>query len=40
MARQIQGRPGKRRNLGEMVFDSLVNSIKSGAYEADERLPT
>ena len=32
--------PGQRRSLSEMVFDRMLRSIKSGAYSADERLPT
>ncbi|MSU88810.1 FCD domain-containing protein [Rhodobacteraceae bacterium 2CG4] len=32
--------PRTRRNLGDMVFDRLMHAIKSGAYAADERLPT
>ncbi len=31
---------GKRKSLGEVVFDRMLRSIKSGAYAADERLPT
>lgn len=31
---------GKRRSLGEVVFDRMFRSIKSGAYAPDERLPT
>lgn len=31
---------GKRKNLSDLVFDRLLNSIKSGAYESGERLPT
>lgn len=40
MARPAPITPGKRRNLGDIVFDSLVSSIKSGAYGESERLPT
>ncbi|MDO5606453.1 MAG: FadR/GntR family transcriptional regulator [Paracoccus sp. (in: a-proteobacteria)] len=29
-----------RRSLADMVFDRIEQSIKSGAYRADERLPT
>lgn len=32
--------PGKRKSLGEVVFDRMFRSIKSGAYAPDERLPT
>lgn len=31
---------GKRKSLGEMVFDRMLRSIKSGTYAPDERLPT
>ncbi|MEZ5837564.1 MAG: FadR/GntR family transcriptional regulator [Geminicoccaceae bacterium] len=40
MVLQAHGKPGRRRNLGDIVFDSLASSIKSGVYEVDERLPT
>lgn len=30
----------KRKSLGEMVFDQMLRSIKSGTYAPDERLPT
>jgi len=30
----------RRRNLAEQVFGTLQRAIKSGAYAADERLPT
>lgn len=33
-------KPVKRRNLADVVFDGLVSSIKSGAYDENERLPT
>ncbi|MCD7059711.1 FadR/GntR family transcriptional regulator [Pelagibacterium xiamenense] len=29
-----------RKRLGDFVFEKLLRAIKSGAYEADERLPT
>lgn len=29
-----------RRSLSDLVFEKLVRAIKSGAYAADERLPT
>lgn len=29
-----------RRSLGEMVYDQMQRAIKSGSYQADERLPT
>ena len=32
--------PAPRRSLAELVFDRLEQSIKSGAYLDDERLPT
>ena len=31
---------GGRRSLADVVFERLQKSIKSGAYRADERLPT
>jgi GntR family transcriptional repressor for pyruvate dehydrogenase complex len=34
-----KGRSG-RKSLSEVVFDRLSQAIKSGAYAADERLPT
>lgn len=40
MAGPVLTKPRKRRNLGDIVFDSLVSSIKSGAYVENERLPT
>jgi len=30
----------QRKSLADVVFEKLYRSIKSGAYEADERLPT
>lgn len=32
--------PPARRGLADLVFDQLIRSIKSGAYAADEKLPT
>jgi GntR family transcriptional repressor for pyruvate dehydrogenase complex len=32
-------RPTARKNLGEVVFDRMAQAIKSGSYEAGERLP-
>jgi GntR family transcriptional repressor for pyruvate dehydrogenase complex len=32
--------PGRRKSLGEVVFDRMFKAIKSGAYAPDERLPT
>lgn len=40
IVKQVLTKPGKRRNLGDVVFDSLIGSIKSGAYGENERLPT
>ena len=34
-----QPRPARQKNLGDIVFDRLIESIKSGAYAQDERLP-
>ncbi len=31
---------GSRKNLPDLVFDGLLQSIKSGSYGVDERLPT
>jgi GntR family transcriptional repressor for pyruvate dehydrogenase complex len=31
---------GRRRSLGDLVFDRMLKAIKSGAYAPDERLPT
>lgn len=31
---------GRRKSLGEVVFDRMFTAIKSGAYAPDERLPT
>lgn len=33
-------RPAARKSLGDIVFDRILRSIKSGAFAADERLPT
>lgn len=33
-------RPAGRKSLGDIVFDRILRSIKSGAFAADERLPT
>ncbi|MFB9865765.1 FadR/GntR family transcriptional regulator [Vreelandella sulfidaeris] len=39
MSEQRDSTPG-RRSLGEMIYDQLQRAIKSGSYQADERLPT
>lgn len=36
----MNGDAGRRRSLGEVVFDRMFKAIKSGAYAPDERLPT
>lgn len=42
MARTETPRPARRprRNLADGIYERLENAIKSGAYAADERLPT
>lgn len=34
------GLPGQRKSLADVVFDRMYRAIKSGAYAAEERLPT
>ncbi|WP_134679039.1 FadR/GntR family transcriptional regulator [Paracoccus ravus] len=33
-------RPNARKSLGDLVFERMLRSIKSGAFAPDERLPT
>ncbi|MFI0473741.1 FadR/GntR family transcriptional regulator [Halomonas sp. HMF6819] len=35
-----RGSTSGRRSLGEMIYEQLQRAIKSGSYQADERLPT
>jgi len=37
---QAGGTAANRKSLGDVVFERLERAIKSGAYGADERLPT
>ena len=40
MAQDAEKSVAQRRRLADGVFDRLNRAIKSGAYGADERLPT
>ena len=35
----VMDRGGRRKSLGDLVFERLMRAIKSGAYAPDERLP-